>query len=477
MDQEYFYQVNIQLRVSYPERVQFDTEVYLADSDEVPINERVRVVTQYGVDDLDISGSVYAPALAFYQQDVKADRLILTRVAKTAIPPAFICGVHSSDATLWAALGASATFDVTDSDSNTDTVTCGPFTGVTAFAQVLPILNAGLAAVGTPTVVGLDTATFSLDYHGKPVLHMPSGQDNTSPTIVIDEDATPATIPYLLGVRLATDGTAVNGSAVETLVEAYNAGKVLSAGYNVAVEDRGGNDAEVIALAAQIQTERAQLTVIDTSTNAPDPASSEDLQSVLAGLGYDQTTVIYTSKTDYPDMAADGAFLPAEPGTKSYGHTPLVGVLGSGTVGSKNSLNDTQKAALDDKGCNYVVHTGNDVFVHRGKTAGGVEKRMMLVKHWLESGIQNDIQALDMNTDLLAFNETTLGALDGILRDRLERGKKNFGITSFSINLPTVAEFSDADRASGDMVINDAFYAVGVFEAHTFRINGSIGLS
>lgn len=477
MEQGYFYDVNIQLRLSYPEQVQFDTEMYLTDSDEVPIYDRVRVVTQYGVDDLDTSGDVYAPARDFYSQELKAASLTLARVPKTAIPPAFVCGTHSTDATLWAALGASATVTVTDSDSATDTVTCGTFVGVTTFAQALVVLNAGLAALSSPNITGLDTATFALDYAGKVVLSMPAGQDDTDPTISIDFNATPASIAYLLGVITATDGDEVPGNAVETLLEAYNAAKVLGSSYNITVADRGGNDTEVIALAAQIQTERAQLTVVDTSVNAPDAGSSADLQSVLAALGYDQTTVIYTSKTDYPDLAADGAWLPADPGSKSYGHTPLSGVLGSGAIGPKNDLTDTQKTALDAKGANYVVHVGNDVFIHRGKTAGGTEKRMILLKHWLEANMQNDLQAYDMNADLVAFDRVTLGALDGILRKWLKLAVKKRGIKSFSITLPTVADFTSAEKASGDMVITNAFTAVGVFEAHTFTINGSIGLS
>lgn len=476
-NQELFYDVNIQLRVSYPDQPRFDREMYLVDDDQIPIYDRVRVITQYGVDELDDTTDVFTAAQTFYAQEVKADRLILARVAKTAIPPQFICGTHVTTPADWAALGASATFDVTDSLSNTDTVTCGTFVGVTAFSQVLTILNAGLAALAAPNITGLDTATFIQDYAGRIVLRMPAGQDDTDPTISIDEDPAAGTIAYLLGVRLATDGQAVEGNAVETLRDAYNAAKVLSPGYNAAVEDRGGNDTEVIELAAQIQTERAQLTVVDTSANAPNPASSADLQSVLSALNYDRTTVIYTSKSDYPDLAADGAWLPATPGSKSYGHTKLTNVQASGTIGAKNDLTDTQRTALDDKGCNYVVHTGNDVFLHRGKTAAGIEKRMMMLKDWLEANMQNDLQALDMNTDLMAFDAETLGAIDGIIRYWLEQAAAIRGIElDFVITLPTPGDFSDAEKTSGDMTLNNAFRATGIFEAHTFTINGSIGL-
>lgn len=477
MDQQYFYDVNIQLRTSYPQQVQFDVGKFIVDSDDVPIYDRIRAVTADSVDDLTEGGAAHSYALDYFSQEIAADRLILARVAGVAIPPQFICGTHVTTAADWVALGASATFDVTDSLSNTDTVTCGPFTGVTAFSQVLAILNAGLAALAAPTVVGLNTAEFIIDANGAVVLRMPSGQDDTDPTIAIDEDATPGTIAYLLGVRLATDGESIEGNAVETLTEAHNASKILAYAYDVGVEDRGGNDDEVVALAAQIQTERAQLTVMDTSADAVDPASSDDLQSRLSLLSYNRTTVLYSAHTDYPDACAVGAWLPADPGTKSFGHTPLTGCLPSGTEGADYDLSETQRLALEDKGANYVVRTGDDTFVHRGKTAAGVEKRMLLGKDWLEANIQNDVQALDMSTDLLGFDEVTLTALDGILRFWLDLAVTRRILTSFTITLPTVSDFSDAEKASGDIVLSKAFNGVGVVEAHTFTINGAISLS
>jgi hypothetical protein len=478
MDQKLFYDVTVNLRAAYPQQVQFDKELALLDSDEVPIYDRVRVITPDAVSDLEEGGDARAIATAFFGQADKADQLILARVAKTAIPPAFVCGTVDTTAANWAALGASATFTVTDSDTNSTVVTCGPFTGVTSFSQVLPILNAGLADLSSPDVVGLDSAEFALDYAGKPVLNMPAGQDDGDPTITITYSATPATIAYLLGVQSATDGESVSGNAVETLLTARAAAKNLLDGYNVALLERGGasNDDEIVALAAQIQTERHQMTIVDGSSHAPDAGETDDLQSRLSTLGYDRTTVIYSSHSDYPDFAADGAFLPADPGSRSYGHTPLTGVLASGSVGPDNDLTPTEKAALDAKGCNYVVTTGGYTFVHRGKTAGGVEKRMKLGADWLEANIQNDLQALDMNEDLLGFDKETLGAIDGIFRRWLDIGVERRLISDYEITLPTVEEFTAAEKASGDMSLVKAFRANGIFEAHTFTINGSIDL-
>ena len=469
--------VTINLRTNYPEEVQLDTEMFLVDTVEVPIYDRIRPITKDDIPNL-VEGSVARDfATAYFAQDIKASSLILARVPTVAVPPAFICGVHETDPAVWAALGNGKTFDVTDSAANSDTVTLGDLAGVTALAQVIVILNDALAAVAVPTVVGLDSAAFALDCNGDIVLTMPIGQDDTDPTISIDFSAVATDIAYLLGVKTVTDGTVVPGNAIETLVTAYNAAKVLTTAYNMAIEDRGGNDTQAIALAAQIQTERAQMTLVDTSADAVDPALTTDLHSQLDLLGYDRTTVIFTEHSDYPDACADGAFLPATPATKSYGHTPLSGCLPSGSIGPTYRLSTGDRLALEGKGLNYVTRPKGYTFVHKGVTSGGVEKRMMLGKDWLETNIQNDVHALDMNQDLLAFDSFTLGAIKGILIQWLDEAVSRRLIISYVITMPQASDFSDAEKASGDMSLLEVFRAVGTFEAHTFNITGSIALS
>ena len=475
MQIDYFVDVQITLRTASVSLPAFDAELFLVDSDWVPIDKRILVVTKDDVEDLPTSSVERLFATDFFAQDLKADRLILGRVALTAVPPAFVCGTHVTTVATWEAVDAGS-FTVTDSDSHSVVVSAVDFTGVTTFAQVLETLNDALDALVAPTIVGLDTATFALDALDRVVLTMPSGQDDTDPTIEVSFNASAGTIPYLLGLRVTGAGTSVPGNAIETWAEAYTAVKEFTeAFYNVAIEERLTTDpyTDVIALAAQIELERRQATFVDCNPDAVDGASASDLQSELALLGYDQSLVLYTEHySRYPDAAADGAFLPAEPCTRSYGHTPLVGCYPSGGLGDDYDLSSTDRLALEDKGGNYIARAGG----HRGKTAGGVEKRMMLGKHWLESNIQAEVFALDMNQDLLAFDAFTIGAIDGILRKWLEEAKTRRLINSYTINMPTVEDFSAAEKASGDMVLSEVFTAVGNFEAQTFQITGSIAL-
>ena len=481
MDVDNFVSVNINLRTGVLPMPTLDVELLLLDSEAVPIYDRVRVITQSDVSDLTENSVERNFATVYFGQDIVPPRLILGRQAKTAIPPAFVCPDHDATIASWAAITGSGSFTVVDSLANSDVVGSLDFTGVTTFAQVLAVLNAALAAIAVPNITGLDSATFGLDVNGNVVLTMPSGQDDTDPTISITYNATPGTVPYLLGLTESGAGTSVSGNAIETLLTAYDAVKTKTkAFYNTAIEGRNSSTyTEETALAAQIETERRQCTFVDSNSDAVDGADFTDLQSVLSALSYENATVIYTEhNTEYPDAAADGNFLPAEPGTKQYGHSPLSGVHGSGSLGAEYDLSSTHVAALEAKGCNYVVTAGGYTFIHKGKNTNGNSKRLVKGKHWLEAGIQSDIFAMDMNWDLMAFDELTLGGIENILKFWLTlAGPRPMGnglINSFEINMPTLEEFTAADKAAGDMTFDEVFIAEGNFEAYTFRITGSI---
>jgi len=478
MNIDSFTSVNITLAVNSATYPSFDRELFLVDTNEVPIDQRIRVLTKDDGDELTDDTVEKDFWTAFFgQTGNKPEALVLGRLVKTAIPPAFVCPTHDETVASWAALTTTGTFTVVDSDTNSTDVTIDDLTGVTTFAQVITKLNSSLAGLTTPDVVGLDSAEFEEDALGRLVLKMPSGQDDTDPTISITYDDTPGTAPYLMGITTSGAGTSVSGNAIETLLESYTAVKTKTlAFYNIALEDRTGDTyTERVALAAQVETERRQLTFVDTESDASTSGVTTDLQSRLATLNYKRSLVIYDEHTtNYCDAAADGRFLPAEPGTRQYGHSPLTGVLPSGTVGSEYDLSSTKITVLEGKGNNYVARAGGSTFVHRGKTADGLEKRMVMGRDWMESYMQVDIFNLDMNEDFVGFDEETLGAISGIFEKYLEEAIERKIIISYELNMPSLDDFTSAEKTSGDMVLSNVFTAIGRFEAHTFTITGSI---
>lgn len=482
MEIDYFVDVNIALRTGAVALPAFDAELFLVDSETIPRDKRIKVVTWSDVEDLP-EGSVERDfADTFYSQIEKADRLVLGRLITAALPPAFVCadsGDYSTDPEEWSAL---ETWSFSVSDGTHTTVVSGTteFAGVTNFAQVLGVLNDELGDLVAPDVVGLNTASFAVDSFGRLVLTMPTGQDEGDPNISIAHSLVEGTVPWLMGLREEGAGESLAGMAIESITTSYSAIKEkTSAFYNVALETRHTGDGDytpVLLLAARIEQERRQATFVDCNPDAEDGAEAGDLQSQLALLSYQNSLVLYTQHDDYPDAAADGAFLPADPCTQSYGHTPLTGCLPSGSTGDDYDLDSTGRAAIEEKGGNYIARSQGYTFVHRGRTANGNDKRAILVKHWLESGIQADVFALDMNSRLMAFDAPTLGAIGGILKKWLDEAVNRRGILSYTLNMPSVESFSALEKASGDMVLSEVFSAIGNSEAHTFQITGSISL-
>lgn len=486
--------VDVALNTYFPGIQPFDVEAVILDSPLVPIDRRFRVLSIN--DDLvtDLGDTfAYDFASTYFSQVAydgsSPDTLVLIRRAKTAIPPMFICGDYETDYAVWE-LVESGTLTFVDSAATPHTVTVSGigFGGITAFAQVLTELNAVLAALESPTIVGLDSAEFALDALGRLCLFMPAGQDDTDPTVQISFSATPGTVAYLLGVQTTADTTdgIVPGNAIESYLDAYTAAKPLVQFYNVALEDRiddtAGDIADAVELAVQIKIDKKQCTFVCTDADAYDTAESGDLHSVLKALANECALVMYYAHTDeYPDAAADGLFLAEPAGAAAYGGRPLSNLVkASGTVGSTYTLTTTQKTGLNTKGCNFIDRV-DWIFCHKGKTAAAKEKRMVIAKHWLEANIQASWWAYKATVRAVLFDEMSLGEMGNILNKHLRTlGPVKDGgrgvLSSWTINLPLLSDWTAQNKTENHMPFANCFTAVGTFEGHTFQISGSITL-
>jgi hypothetical protein len=419
--------------------------------------------------------------------------LVLIRQAKTVVPPAFVCGAFETDLATWKAVTAGTlTFVDSAVSPHTVTVTAIDFSSMTSIAQIPTVLNAKLAGLTTPAIVGLDDAAFEIDALGRMVVKMPAGQDDTDPTIQITYSASASSVAYLLGVRTASDTTGgiVPGNAVETMLEAYNAAKALTGFYNVAIETRFDDDTsdieEAIDLATQCATDKRQCSFISNDADAKDPTETGDLQYQLRLLDNGVAKVgYYLHEDEYPESASDGKFLAEEPGSAAYGGRKLTGMSkASGNIGPNYALSTTDRDALLAKGYNIYDRVGTTLICHPGKVANGKEARMVIAKHWLERMIQNDWWRYKTETaKAVLFDAVTLGVMDGILRKHLnvlgprEGEPAGFGvIQSYTINLPKLSDWTEANKLANHMPFRNVFTATGTYEGHTFEITGNINL-
>jgi len=162
----------------------FGTQLFLVDDEQIPIDRRYRYTTKSGyADDFEIDTPPYDYALTYYSQKRTPDDLMIGRMVLTDIGPVYVMEDYETDYSVWATI-TEGSLVFTDSEDNIVEIDGLDFHSVTAFSQVLTILNAALALVTPGTIVGLENATFEVDSLGRLVLNMNAG-DSTSPTVVI----------------------------------------------------------------------------------------------------------------------------------------------------------------------------------------------------------------------------------------------------------------------------------------------------
>lgn len=460
------------LQTAVAPRQTFGIQLLLVDDNQIPIDQRLRLTTPTAWDEEYTSGTVpYEYAKVFFAQALKAESLMFGRWASAATEPLFVCGPgYEKDYLVWAAETAGS-FAVTDG-TNTDDITGLTFAGVTALSQILAILDAGLAAVVTPTVTGLNTFAFEFDSTGRLVLRSSqTGEVAATISITTASGGSDISEPLID----ASNGTSVAGLDAEEPEDALVAiSAINNSYYNVHI--RGATDTQQEDLASYIETQEKLADFVTADPNCIDPASVDDLPYNLQALNLKRSLVIYHEHTDeYPDAAVAGRFLPEKEGTFQFEWQDLASVSDAGLSAP---LSATALTALKDKNCSNIQRISPITFLYNGLTAGGIEKRIMLGRDWFVARNREDIFTYQINTKLAAFDNATLTDIEGIIRTNgNEAIDRRILIDTperpFTVTLPDADDIDQATRATHELVVLDAFQGYLNVAIHDYRIVGT----
>jgi hypothetical protein len=462
------------LQTSVAPRATFGIQLLLVDDEQIPLDLRLRLTTPTGWSTEYTSGTVpYDYAGVFFGQAIKADTLMFGRWISAASNPYFVCGPgYEKTAATWAAV-TDAEFAVTDG-TNTDNIGPLTFAGVTELSQILPILNAGLAAVGAPTVTGLNTFIFSIDSTGRLVLTS-SVSGAAADTISITAHTSPTGTEISETLMDAANGTPVAGFDAEEPEEALQAISVIDDSYyNIHI--RGADDTQKEALGVYVESQEKLIDLVTDDPNCLLPASVDDLAYNLFTLNTKRSLVIWHRDTDaYPDAAAAGRFLPEKEGTFQFEWQDLALITDSG---DGTPLTTGERTALADKNASHIERVAPITFLYNGLTSGGIEKRIMLGRDWFVARNREDIFTYQINTKLAAFDNTTLTAIEEIIRkngtEAIDRRIiVNTPERPFTVTLPDADDIDTATRATHELVDLDAFQAWLNVAIHDYRIIGT----
>ena len=465
------------LQTAVAPRKTFGIQLLLVDDAQIPVDQRLRYTDPNSWDEEYTLGSVpYEYADVFFSQALKAESLMFGRWLSGASNPYFVCGAgYEKDYAAWAAI-TDAEFAVTDG-TNTDNIGPITFAGVTALAQVLPILNAGLAAVGVPTVVGLNTFVFSLDSTGRLILtSSQSGAAAVPISITVHGAPTGTEISELL--MDASNGSAIAGFDAEEPEEALQAISAIDDSYyNVHI--RGASEQQKEDLGSYVESQEKLCDLVTNDSNCLVTGNTSNLAYNLYTLNIKRTLVIWHRDVDvFPDAAAAGRFLPEKEGTFQFEWQDLAKISDSG---NGTNLTTTERAALKAINCSHIERIAPITMLYNGLTSGGIEKRIMLGRDWFVARNREDIFTYQVNAKLAAFDNITLTAIEEIIRkngnEAIDRRILiNTPLRPFTVTLPDADDIDAATRATHELVVFDAFQGWLNVAIHDYRLVGQWSL-
>lgn len=462
----------------------FAKNVFIIDSDEIPVDRRVIEVTRNDyADKLDSSGLPYAYAQTHFSQKRTPDSLLIAKWAKAASNTYTVLGsAWEQDHTVWKTI-TDGTFQVFEVGTPTtlDEITDVDLSGITALDQIPDVLNAKLAALAGPNVSGLDTAEFSIDVFGRLVLTMPN--TGASAERVNIAPVSPAAGTDLATLMDYTESTPVLGLDAETITDAIDA--IMSkdnTGYFVTAKfdnTKATKATEIAAFCAKIESMEKIGVVMADDPLIMDPADTTNIFAQMRALGYKRTAGIYfesiaSRETDFPDSAGLGAVMPAIEGTTKFCQEALVGVGVSGYI---DPLTKSESDGVNENGGNVVESVGGSTYWFDGLTFGGEEIRIMLGRDWFVTRVREDIFNYTINQPLTAFDNETLTAIGGFIRNRGEQAiRRRIGVDTaerpFTVSMPDEDDFTAAERATHEMETLEVFQLYLNSAVNEYKITG-----
>lgn len=215
--------------------------------------------------------------------------------------------------------------------------------------------------------------------------------------------------------------------------------------YGVALDSQ--SEAEINALAAQVESQRMIFVTGNIDTENGTAGTTTDVMSDLAGNSYDRTAVIQaSSNSQYAGCRWMGKILPKDPGSATWSFKTLAG-LGVST------LTAAQVSAIDGKSGNHYTSLGGLNVTRYGVAASGEFLDIIRGIDWFQTRLQERIYALMANLDKIPYSQAGALVYAEIFAQLTEAQANglvapNVEDTPWVITIPSVADISTADKAS-----------------------------
>jgi len=242
--------------------------------------------------------------------------------------------------------------------------------------------------------------------------------------------------------------------------------------YGVALDSQ--SEAEILALAAQVETQRMIFVSGNIDTENADAGTTTDICSDLAAAAYDRSAILQANyNSQYAGCRWMGQMLPKDPGSATWAYKTLSGLTVS-------TLTAAQLTALDGKSANYYTSVGGVNITQKGYAASGEWLDITRGVDWFQVRLQERIYALLVNLDKIPYDQAGGLIYAEIYAQMQEASKRGLlapdtDDTPWVITIPEVADISAANKALRNFPdVEFSAYLAGA--VHKITIQGTLSV-
>lgn len=251
-------------------------------------------------------------------------------------------------------------------------------------------------------------------------------------------------------------------------IDAYNRLSLSNGEQFYAVVMTSLVDADVLAVAAAVETQSKIFATISADTDIKADANNNILKQLNA-LNYNRTYLMYTeTPTDWANAAWLGRMLPLQPGSATWAYKELIG------INDNSNLNATERANIKLRKGNYFTELAGIEVTFLGTMVSGEYIDVIHGLDWLEAFIQENIAQLLIAAPKIPYNNNGIGLVENSLRASLQEAVLRGIINQdFIITVPDILNVSSANKAAR-LLTDVKFTATLTGAIQNIVINGSV---
>lgn len=187
------------------------------------------------------------------------------------------------------------------------------------------------------------------------------------------------------------------------------------------------NDADIEALAVQIEGEKKILLSSSSTAGLLASSSTSDIGSLLKSAGYNRTGIFYTAnKNGIAEAAWAGSQLPQTPGSNNWAFKTLNGVTADTLTSTQlATLYGTPIAGTEGKNVNAYTQVAGVNVTFPGLMASGQYIDITIGLDWLQATLQSEIFALLASTSKVPYTDAGAAMIMSVVRGVLAQAQAN----------------------------------------------------